>query len=92
MYSNDAAFARAQRAYDNMMPPDWDGEGVESKDCDAVTQRVVTNALGADEDIDEECTFSDKVDVNYADDKAYWTCPECGTEHVDDAEAEEWEE
>jgi hypothetical protein len=71
-YGQDAAFARAQRAYDNAEPPDWDGEGVEYKECDAVIQRVVTNALGADE--------------------AYWTCPECGTEHADDAEAEEWEE
>lgn len=85
MYGMDANFMRAQRAYDNMEPPDWDGEGVEYKECD----EDVDFPEDAPEDAEQPtCTFAGKVDVNYAGWTAHWTCPTCGAEHEDDDEPE----
>lgn len=82
-YGQSASFARAQFAYDNMEPPDWDGDGVEYQTCNA----EIEPAEDAPEDAEPTvCTFAAKVDVNYAGHTAYWTCPECGTEHEDEIE------
>lgn len=82
MYGMDANFARAQRAYDNAEPADWDGEGTEHKQCDGTIEAVV------DTEEDAECSFAGNVDVYYVGFTAHWTCPECGTEHEDDCEPE----
>jgi rubrerythrin len=79
-------FARAQAAYDNAEPPDWDGSDVQQVECKETVSTVVTNILGFDEDVDEECTFTGKVDVYYAGDMQTWDCPECGATHEDEVD------
>jgi hypothetical protein len=85
MYGMDANFMRAQLAYDNAEPPDWDAEGTEHKGC----EEEMDFPEDAPEDADQPfCTFAGDVDVYYAGWTAVWTCPECGAKHEDDCEPE----
>lgn len=77
-------FAAAQRAYENAEPPDWAGVSTEARDCEEVTTRTVTNSLGFEEDVDEECDFSGKVDVYYTKTTEQFTCPKCGKDTIRD--------
>lgn len=76
------SFARAQRAYDAMEPPDWDGVDVLERECDAKVEGVVFDGRGEEVDIEVECDFAGKVDVYYAQTEEHWDCPKCKTEHI----------
>lgn len=91
MYGPDASFARAQQAYDNAEPPGFDWEGVMKRECGVEHEREITNVLGFTEDVTSLCAFDGEVDVQAEGGVLYWTCPECGYDHTQDA-APEFEE
>lgn len=51
--------------------------------CGWITPRIVTNSIGAEVDIDEECDFEGDVsDPDLEPDGTFWwSCPTCGHEH-----------
>lgn len=80
-------FARAQREYDAQEPPDWDGVWSEGRECGASVPFISEEQ----EDKEEICEWSGKVDVYYAGNTCCWTCPACSTEHEEELEEPERE-
>jgi hypothetical protein len=68
MYGADAAFARAQREYENRMPPEAD-EVVMQVACDGESEER------------GECGWQGKTEVYIFADQGTFDCPECGFEN-----------
>ena len=79
-YSSDAAFHRAQMAYDNAMPPEAEEADLDVE-CGHEWEREVTNILGCSEDVTDICAFTGMVTVQIDGDLMYWECPVCGYSH-----------
>jgi DnaJ-class molecular chaperone len=50
VYNNDESYLKAQRAYDNQLPPEYDT--IECEDCDGTGTVPLSNCCGADVDTD----------------------------------------
>jgi hypothetical protein len=86
-----STFERAQREYENRMPPEPDWVGEEEKNCDR--DDVPFEIVGKDGRkyiVYAECPFEDKVEVMIGNGVAQWTCPVCESRHEDDATG--WDE
>jgi hypothetical protein len=104
VWGDDANFARAQRAYERMAPPEPDWIGTMEVKCDNEEAEGLI-VIGKDgkhyEGAMAYCPFEDKAEVVVVGSDAIFDCPCCGTERTVDVrgwddppeqEREDWED